>query len=132
MIGGIDGVKKRIAEIRKNPDPTAKEEGLLTTLESVYEFYLRGFTFLPIDICKSDARRFLIEDGALRPPFVSISGLGEAAAEDLKNCDKAALVSIEDVSNACPKVSQTHLEQLKKLGAFGDLPERSQVSLFDF
>ena len=132
MIGGIDGVKKRIAEIRKNPDPTAKEEGLLTTLESVYEFYLRGFTFLPIDICKSDARRFLIEDGALRPPFVSISGLGEAAAEDLKNCDKAALVSIEDVSNACPKVSQTHLEQLKKLGAFGNLPERSQVSLFDF
>ena len=63
---------------------------------------------------------------------MSISGLGEAAAEDLKNCDKAALVSIEDVSNACPKVSQTHLEQLKKLGAFGNLPERSQVSLFDF
>ena len=132
MIQGIDTVKARIAAIRKNPAPTAKEEDLLTTLESVYEFYLRGFRFLPVSIYRSDSRRFLIEDGALRPPFVAISGLGETAAEDLKNCNKDSLVSIEDVANSCPKVSQTHLEQLRKLGAFGDLPESSQVSLFDF
>ncbi len=131
MLLGIDRVRERIRQIQRNPNPTAKEEDLLTTLEAVYEFYLRGFDFLPIDLYKSDARKFLIEDGKLRPPFVSISGLGETAAEDLKNCEKNGFVSIEEISNACPKVSQTHLEQLKKLGALGDLPDTSQVSLFD-
>ena len=131
MIMGIDKVRQKLNSIRKNPAPTAKEEDLATTLEAVYEFYLRGFRFLPIDIQKSDARKFLIEDGALRPPFVSVSGLGETAAEDLMNCRGRELVSIEDISRACPKVSSTHLETLKRLGALGDLPDSSQTNLFD-
>jgi len=131
MVMGLDTVKARIKAIQANPNATAKEQDLLTTLESVYEFYMRGFEFLPVDIYKSDSRKFLIEDGKLRPPFVSISGLGETAAEDLKKCQGKKFLSIEEVSAACPKVSQTHLEQLKKLGALGDLPDSSQVSLFD-
>ena len=131
MIQGLDTVKARIKSIQNNPNASAKEQDLLTTLESVYEFYMRGFEFLPVDIYKSDSRKFLIEDGKLRPPFVSISGLGETAAEDLKKCQGKRFLSIEEVSAACPKVSQTHLEQLKKLGALGELPDSSQVSLFD-
>ena len=131
MIMGIDRVRQKLNGIRKNPAPTAKEEDLATTLEAVYEFYMRGFRFLPIDIQKSDSRKFLIEDGALRPPFVSISGLGETAAEDLLNCRGRELVSIEDISRACPKVSSTHIETLKRLGALGKLPDSSQTNLFD-
>ena len=106
---------------------------MLTTLEAVYEFYLRGFSFLNVDIYRSDAYKFFIEDGRLRPPFVAISGLGGAAAEDLMNAraNGRTFVSVDDVSDACPKVSQAHLEQLRKLGALGDLPESRQVSLFD-
>ena len=130
MVMGIDRVRDRIRSIRSKPDPSAKEEDLLTTLESVYEFYLRGFEFLPVDLYKSDSRRFLIEDGKLRPPFVSISGLGEAAAEDLRNCAGHDFVSIEEISAVCPKVSQTHLETLKRMGALRDLPDTSQLDLF--
>ena len=133
MTRGIDVVRKRIKEIQSNPDATAKEEDLLTTLQAVYEFYLRGFSFAPIDFESADAIRFLpVGDKQLRPPFVSISGLGETAANDLAAARTKGLsfVSLEDVRAACPKVSQTHMEVLRDLGAFGSMPETSQMSLF--
>ena len=131
MTGGMEQVLSHVEAIDNNEDATAKDEDLLTTLEVVYEFYLRGLDFLPIDIYKSDATKFLIEDGKLRPPFVAISGLGESAAEDLvKGREGKRFISIEEVALACPKVSKTHMQMLKDAGAFGDLPETSQVSLF--
>jgi DNA polymerase-3 subunit alpha (Gram-positive type) len=131
MTNGIDSVRANIDTIDNNEDATAKDEDLLTTLEVVYEYYLRGFEFLPIDIYKSHAIKFLIEDGKLRPPFVAISGLGENAAWDIMNGREGKnFLSIEEAAAACPKVSKTHIHMLKDAGAFGDLPETSQVSLF--
>ncbi len=133
MTRGIEVVRKRMADIQKNPNATAKELDLLTTLEAVYEFYLRGFDFSRIDLYASHATKFLVDgERCLRPPFVAISGLGETAANDLMACQTQGrrFVSIEEVSAACPKVSQSHLEALKSLGAMGDMPETSQMSLF--
>ena len=135
MTGGADAVRRKINEMRRRPNLTANEEDLLVTMDAVYEFNMRGFEFAPIDLYKSDATKFLItEDGKLRPPFVSISGLGETAALDLARCKEreARFISIEELGRACPKVSQSHLEQLKALGALGDMPETSQINLFDF
>ena len=131
MMGGIDSVLANINAIDSNEDATAKDEDLLTTLEVVYEFYLRGFEFAPISLYESHATKFLIKDGKILPPFVAISGLGESAAWDLmEGRSGKSFVSIEEVSAACPKVSKTHMQMLKDAGAFGDLPETSQVSLF--
>ena len=133
MIRGIDVVRKRIRDIQGNPDHSAKEDDLLTTLYAVYEFYLRGFSFATISFAESDPLKFLpVGEKQLRPPFVSIAGLGETAAADLAAAARsgAGFVSLEDVSAACPKVSQTHMELLKALGAFGEMPETSQMSLF--
>ncbi len=131
MTHGIEAVKANIKAISSNDDATDKDEDLLTTLEVAYEFYLRGFEFLPLDLYKSHATRFEIVDGKLLPPFVSISGLGETAAWDLVEGRKGReFLSIEEVALACPKVSKTHIQMLKDAGAFGDMPETSQVSLF--
>ena len=131
MTGGIDNVIANIDAIDNNEDASAKDEDLLTTLEVVYEFYLRGFSFAPISIYDSHAIKFLIKDGKILPPFVAISGLGESAAWDLMEGRKGkTFISIEEVSLACPKVSKTHMQMLKEAGAFGDLPDTSQISLF--
>ncbi len=131
MTGGMEAVKANIDAIDSNENATDKDKDLLTTMEVVYEYYLRGFEFLPIDIYKSHAIKFQIEDGKLRPPFVAISGLGENAALDLMNNSKdREFISIEEVAAACPKVSKTHIQMLKDAGAFGSLPDTNQVSLF--
>ena len=131
MTGGMEAVLANINAIDNNDDATAKDEDLLTTLEVVYEFYLRGFDFAPIDIYKSHATKFLIVDGRILPPFVAISGLGESAAWDImEGREGKEFISIEEFSAACPKVSKTHIQMLKDAGAFGSLPDTSQVSLF--
>ncbi|MBQ6840328.1 MAG: PolC-type DNA polymerase III [Oscillospiraceae bacterium] len=131
MTKGIEAVMANIDAIDNNEAATAKDEDLLTTLEVVYEFYLRGLDFLPVDLYKSHATKFIIEDGKLRPPFVALSGLGESAAWDLMNGREGkTFISMEEVAVACPKVSKTHMQMLKDAGAFGDMPETNQVSLF--
>ena len=131
MMGGLESAVANIHAIDNNEEATAKDEDLLTTLEVVYEFYLRGFSFAPIDIYKSHATKFLIVDGKILPPFVAISGLGESAAWDImEGREGKEFLSIEEFSLACPKVSKTHIQMLKEAGAFGDLPDTSQVSLF--
>lgn len=131
MTHGIDSVIANIKAIDGNENATDKDEDMLTTLEVAYEYYLRGFEFLPIDLYQSEAIRFKIVDGKLLPPFVAISGLGESAAWDLVEGRKGkSFISIEEVAAACPKVSKTHIQMLKDAGAFGDLPDTSQISLF--
>ena len=138
MTRGMDVVLKNMRELDyKNQEGTitANEKDMMTTLEVCYEFYKRGFTFLPMDLYKSDAEAFLVEEeeNGLRPPFSSMGGLGESAAQAI--VEQRALhtfVSAEEIQAFCGgKVSKTHLEQLREIGALGSLPETSQINLFD-
>ena len=127
----VDAVKRKIREIENNKDATDVEQNLLVTLEVCYEFYLRGFHFDAIDIMRSDAVNFVVTENGLLPPFVSIRGLGEAAAQDAVEKRRGrTFISVEEFATCCGKLSKTHIEQLRALGAFAGLPETSQVSLF--
>ncbi len=133
MCGGTDEVRRSISEMKKR-QLSANEEDLLVTLEAVYEFNMRGFEFAPIDLYESEATKFAITpDGRLRPPFVSIPGLGETAAIDLARVKTLGqrFISVQELGAACPKVSQAHLDALRELGALGDMPETNQINLFD-
>ena len=131
MTHGIETVKAHIKRINDNENKTDKDKDHMTTLEVCYEFYLRGFDFANLDLYESHATKFLIKDGKLLPPFVAVSGLGETAAWDImKGREGRHFISIEEFAAACPKVSKTHIENMKTAGAFGDLPETNQIRLF--
>ena len=129
---GLEAVKRKIQEIWNNKSASAVEQDLAVTLEVCYEFYLRGFRFEPINIYESEATRFVLKgDDALVPPFTAVRGLGETAALDTVEKRRGqTFISVEEFSMCCNKLSKTHIDQLKALGAFAGLADTSQITLF--
>ena len=84
------------------------------------------------DLYKSKGLTFGVEDDhTLIPPFITIDGLGEVVARNIEEeALKKPFVSIEDFQNRC-KVSTTLIDKMKALGLFNNMPESSQLSLFD-
>lgn len=107
-----------------------KEEKEYGTYQIVNEMFARGIEVLPVDIYRSDAKMFTIEDGKIRLPFSSLPGVGEAAAVSLAEAGKQGeYLSIEDMQ-VKTKVTKAVIETLRESGILNDLPESSQMSLF--
>ena len=133
MCLGMEVCRNKMKEIEAKEKPAAVEEDMLVTLEVFYEYYLRGFQMAKMDLYRSDATRFIVdqENNALIPPFTACPGLGESAARSIVEARKGReFISIEEFSNACPKVSKAHIEQLKFMGALDGIPDTSQITLF--
>ena len=115
------------AVVMQGSDKEEKEYG---TYQIVNEMFARGIEVLPVDIYKSDAHMFTLEDGKIRLPFSSLPGVGEAAAISLAEAGKKGeYLSIEDMQIKT-KVTKAVIETLQSVGVLGDLPESSQMSLF--
>lgn len=134
MCRGMDVCQKKMRQIiAKDKEASKVELDMITTLEVCYEFYLRGFTFRHMSLYQSAAilHQVDLEHKALIPPFTACAGLGETAAISLvEQREGKEFISIEEVAAACPKVSKTHIQLLKDAGAFGDMPDTSQMDLF--
>ena len=134
VIAGRDAVKKKMAEIKAQGKAAApKDINMYPGLQAVNEMMARGIEFLPVDIYKSDATVYKIEDGKIRMPFGALSGVGENAAIGLAEARKKAdhFVSIEDFASAAG-ASSSVIEALRQVGAFKDMPATRQISLFEF
>ncbi|OKZ77465.1 MAG: hypothetical protein BHV98_06725 [Clostridium sp. CAG:217_53_7] len=91
-----------------------------------------GIELLPVDLYKSDAKKFLVEDGKIRLPFSAIAGVGENAAKQLaqaKDDGMGEFISCDDLM-ARSGVGKSVVDSLREAGALGDLPESNQISLF--
>ena len=133
VLKGRQAVKDLMADIkRKGKEAQPKEINMYPSLQVVNEMMARGVEFLPIDIYKSDALTYRIEDGKIRMPFGAMSGVGENAALALAKAREGVeeFVSIDDFAQRAGASSST-IESLKQVGAFGSLPETRQISLFD-
>ncbi len=131
MTNGLDEVRRVLRLLKKKPTRSAKENDELTVAEVAYEFALRGFRFLPVDIYKSDAVDYLIEDGALRLPLTAIPQLGDVAAMEIVRERDKPFMAVEDLQARCAKLNKSHIESLRRLGALSSLPDTLQTSLFD-
>jgi len=133
MINGKEVVKEKLKEIDMlGNEATNKDKDMYDDLELVLEMYERGFKFLPIDLYKSDATKFLIEEEGIRPPLNSISGMGGIAAEGIYNAahEVEPLKSIEDLRKRA-KIGNAAVELLKKFGCLKGLSESNQLSFLD-
>ena len=116
---------------RRSASLSKKEQDTMKDMHIVQEMYARGYEFLPIDIYKAKATKFQIIDGKLMPPFSSIDGMGEKAAEGMEEAAKDGPYLSRDDFRQRTKASKTVIDYMGSLGLLGDLPESNQLSLFD-
>ena len=139
---GRDAVKRKMVELHGplNAEPkdrkpmTTKEKDQFTALQVVNEMMARGVELLPVDIYKSRATEYYIEDGKIRMPFSALSGVGENAAKSIvagrDECG-AEFVSVDDFQ-AKTGASSAVITALHEIGALEGLPETAQISFFGF
>ena len=133
MIYGKEKVREKMKEINNlGNDAAPKDKDMYDDLEIVLEMYERGIKFLPIDLYKSTAKKFLVEEDGLRPPLNSISGMGTVAAESICKTvhEEPPISSIENLKKRA-KIGNSATELLRKFGCLDGLQESDQVSFFD-
>ena len=114
----------------KGTEATQKESEQATTLQLVEEALARGIRFLPVSLEKSDATAYLPEDGKIRMPFMSLSGLGETAAQNIVNARKEGeFFSIEDLRHRA-SLTKAVIEILQRNNVLDGLSETNQFSFF--
>ncbi len=131
LIKGRQAVQDKIRTLTdKNYSASDKDKAEIPMLQIMNEMLARGIEVLPVDIFKSKAKAFVIENGKIRLPFSSLAGIGESAAEALEqHAQLGEYLSIEDIPLKA-KVSKSVVETLRECGALSDLPESAQMSLF--
>ena len=131
MIFGKEKVKNKMKEIDLlGNNATQKDKAMYPVLELVLEMYERGLKFLPIDLYKSHATKFIPEPEGIRPPLNSIPGLGTVAALGIQEARKdGKFMSIDDMKIRS-KVGDSVAELLKKFGCLDGMSQSNQLSLF--
>ncbi|RKX38557.1 MAG: PolC-type DNA polymerase III, partial [Thermotogae bacterium] len=126
-LGGLEDAKRKLAALTSESENSRTKE---TTLEVMIEMFLRGFSFLPVNLFKSDASQFLIEDGKLRIPFNKLPSLGNNVAKSIVLARKQKpFSSLEDLSKRS-KLNKSHIEMFKSMVELENIPDSEQISLF--
>ena len=133
LMRGHKAVKEKMSQIKRKMsvhEASDKEEKEYVMYQIINEMFARGIEVLPVDIYKSDAKIFTLEDGKIRIPLSSLPGVGGAAAISLAEAGKQGeYLSIEELQSRS-KVTKAVIETLREVGVLNGLPESSQMSLF--
>ena len=119
VVKGKEAVRAKMLEIQqKGKEASAKDNASYATLQIVNEMLARGIEVLPIDIYKSDARKYFGGDGKSVCRFGSLPGVGGAAAASLGGSKgKRWRIYLCRRFQARAKVGKAVIETLKRTGA---------------
>lgn len=128
---GLDLTKIKIKDLQsKGSERNMREDDQYYVLQILYEMLSRGCQFLPIDLYKSKAYQYTIEDNKIRLPFSTIKGIGTVAAQNLEDSGKnGKYISIEELSQRV-KISKTIIDIMKQLKILNGLQETNQITFF--
>ncbi|MGI6485177.1 MAG: PolC-type DNA polymerase III [Tepidanaerobacteraceae bacterium] len=131
ILQGQNKIKEAMEQlVKKDKYMTSKEKSLYTVLEVANEMYQRGIQFVPIDLYKSDVKRFKITSEGILPPICTLPGLGSTAAHNISiEREKGKFSSIEDLRKRT-RVTRNVIQILKDNGVLRGLQETDQLSLF--
>nr|MDD6336470.1 PolC-type DNA polymerase III [bacterium] len=129
---GIDGVRAHLKELsEKGNDITDKEEKSGIVLQILLEMLCRGIKLLPVDLYASQAEKFGVEEGGLRPPFTALPGLGPSVAQNIVRArEEAPFLSVEDLALR-GKVNKGAIELLRRGGCLAGMSQSNQLTLLD-
>ena len=130
MYKNIEELKeaRKLLDDKMNLD--VKEKGDLTLYEILIEMHHRGVELLPVDIYKSEADTFLVEDGKIRLPLVSVDGLGDSVAKKVvEERQITEFISLEDILKRT-KLNKTVVELMKHYKFLPDISLTNQQTLF--
>ncbi len=131
VLKGKDAIKRRINEIKfKDRDASKKEKDAAEVLKIFVEILCRGIEILPIDLKKSHATKYLVEDGKMRVPFAALDGVGEKAAISLYEAAQRGNFISKDEFQSEAGVSKSVIEALNNQGVLAELPDSNQMTLF--
>ena len=131
ILKGQGAVRQYLRNIEeKGKEASKKETDVYENMLIFNELMSRGIEVLPIDLKKSHAVKFLPEDGKIRMPFGSLSGVGEKAAYALYEAAQSGdFISKEDFQSTAG-VSKSIIESLAEIGTLDALPDTNQISMF--
>ena len=131
MIFGKEKVKNKMKELELQGNSiSTKDKNVYAILEIVLEMYERGINFLPMDLYKSHATKFILEEDGIRPPLNSIPGLGTVAAQSIDEAKKDGEFMCIDELQQRAKIGKSVVELLKKFGCLNGMTQSNQMSLF--
>ena len=121
----------------KNNSPAkkleTKQEAILAFLTVCVEMEDRGYEFDKMNVNTCEAIMFSInkKTNKIVPPFSAIDGLGQNTALNIvKARGDRPFLTVEDFIQRT-RLSDTIINELRRLGAFEGLPESNQINLFE-
>ncbi|MBP3480255.1 MAG: PolC-type DNA polymerase III [Clostridia bacterium] len=130
VMKGKNYLSDLISKLQSQGKLKQKDAEIVTTYQIVIEALARGIEFLPVDVYKSEAFDFKIEDGKIRMPFSVFSGVGGSAAENIVQSREGGPYISQEEFRTRSGVSASVMEMFDEAGVFGDIPKTSQLSLF--
>lgn len=135
MCNGLDKAEEYYKYVMSlGKEASDKEKNTADIMKLVIEMYVRGLSFVPIDIYQSEATKFKVvnDDGQMKlmPPLCTIQGFGITVAEALIEARKnGEFATLEDMQKRTGIGNKT-IQLLKDAHVVDGIRDNAQLTLF--